>query len=184
MTMDPKHIKRGTLIELLDHEADQWIPLTIVSIVYDNIECRTLRNEPILTTRIALIKDARLRPSDGTCRDCGDEAHDGTCVDRICTECSAQVRSRCVQHPEAPVHVYRRKRYLAEIEADKPYPTREGNLPLQRDLVAQMSTLRDAEEVRQNRVMITGVQRTEILSALENAIRLIESLPTEKRRTR
>jgi hypothetical protein len=46
-----------------------------------------------------------------------------------------------------------------------------------------MYTLRNAEQPRQSRVMITVVERGEILSALENAIRLIESLPTEKRRS-
>lgn len=182
--MDPKSIKRGALIELRDDETGQWLPLSIISIVFDKIECRTLTNEPIHTTTTALIKDARLRPHDGSCRDCGDEAHDGPCVDRICSECNTTLRSRCFHHPEAPVHVYRRKRYLAEIEEDKPYPTRETTVALQRDLAEQMRTLRAGEEVRQNRVMITGVARAEILSALENALRLIDALPTEKRRFR
>jgi len=182
--MDPKNIKRGTLIELRDDETGQWLALSIISIVFDKVECRTLRNEPILTTTSALIKDARLRPHDGSCRDCGDEAHDGPCLDRICAECKARVRGRCTQHPEHPVHVYRRKRYLAEIEEDKPYPTRETTIALQQDLAAQMRALRDANEVRQNRYLITGLERAEILSALENALGLIESLPTEKWRSR
>jgi len=180
--MAPKDIQRRALIELRDDKTGQWIPLTIISIVFDKIECRTLANEPIHTTTAALIKDARLRPPDGSCRDCGAEAHNGPCIDRICAECGAQVRSRCAEHPDQPVHVYRRKRYLAEIEEDKPYPTRENSLPLQRDLSEQMRTLRNADEVRQGRVMITSLARTEILSALENAFRLLASLPTEKRR--
>jgi hypothetical protein len=181
--MEPKSIQRGTLIELYDAETKQWLPLTIVSIVFDKVECRTLANEPILTTTSALIKDARLRPRDGSCPDCGYEAHDGPCVERRCAECGAEVSSRCSRHPDQPVHVYRRKRYLAEIEHDKPYPTRESCLALQKDLAAQMYTLRHAEQPRQSRVMITVVERSEILSALENAIRLIDSLPTEKRRS-
>jgi hypothetical protein len=182
--MDPKHIKRGALIELRDDETATWIPLTVVSILAPSgsVECRTLANETILTTVAALVKDARPRPSDGRCRDCGYDAHDGPCVERRCSECGAEVSSRCVRHPEAPVHVYRRKRYLAEIEEDKPYPTREWALGLQCDLVEQMRVLRDAEQPRQNRVMITTVERGELLSALENAIRLIDLLPTEKRR--
>jgi len=31
--------------------------------------------------------------------------------------------------------------------------------------------------------MIRGTERSEIMSAIENALRLIESLPTEKRRS-
>ena len=182
--MDPSSIKRGALIELRDDETGQWLALTIVSIVNDHAECRTLRNEPILTTTSALIKDARLRPHDGSCRDCGGEAHDGPCIDRICGECGTTLRSRCVHHPEAAVHVYRRKRYLAEIEEDKPYPTRESSHALQQDLAEQMRALRNAEEVRQNRYMINGQVRFEVLSALENALRLIESLPSDKRRAR
>lgn len=180
--IDPKSIKRGALIELRDDETGQWLPLSIISIVHDNIECRTLRNEPILTTTSALIKDARLRPHDGSCRDCGEEAHAGPCLDRICAECGARVRSRCAHHPEQPVHVYRRKRYLAEIEDDKPYPTREGYLALQKDLITQMHTLRNAEQPRPSRVMITAVERSEIMAALENAVRLIDSLPGPRRR--
>ena len=184
MTMDHKDVKRGALIELRDGETGQWLPLRIVSIVYDNVECRTLANEPIYAKASALVKDARLRPSDGTCRDCGCEAHDGPCVDRICAECKAAVRSRCAQHPEAPVHVYRRTRYLAEIEEDKPYPTRESSRALQQDLLEQMRALRLAEEIRQNRYMINGLVRSEILSALESAVRLIDALPTDKRKGR
>lgn len=180
--MDPKSIRRGALIELRDDETKSWIPLTIISIVHDNVECRTLTDEPILTTTTALIKNARLRPSNGSCSDCGYEAHDGPCVERRCGECGAEVSSRCSLHPQQPVHVYRRVRYLAEIVEDKPYPTRENCLALQKDLAAQMYTLRHAEQPRQSRVMITVVERSEILSALENAIRLIDSLPTEKRR--
>ena len=182
--MEPKDIQRGALIELRDAETGEWIPLSIRSIVFDNVECRTLANEPILTTTTALIKDARLRPRDGSCRDCGDEAHDGPCIDRQCGECGATISSRCSQHPQAPVHVYRRLRYLAEVVADKPYPTRERSEELRRDLTTQMRMLRDAEQPRQSRVMITVVQRSEVMSALENAIKLIESLPSEKRRGR
>jgi hypothetical protein len=180
--MDPKHVKRGALIELRDDETGQWLPLSVISIVHDNVECRTLRNEPILTTVAALVKDARPRPSDGRCRDCGYDAHDGPCVERRCSECGAEVSSRCAQHPDQPVHVYRRKRCLAEIEEDKPYPTRERALGLQCDLVEQMRVLRNAEQPRQSCVMITAGERGELLSALENAIRLIDQLPTEKRR--
>ena len=75
--LEPKDIKHGALIELYDGETAQWLPLSIISIVFDNVECRTLANEPILTTTSALIMGARLRPRDGSCRDCGDEAHDG-----------------------------------------------------------------------------------------------------------
>jgi hypothetical protein len=182
VVIDPKDLQRGALVELRDTETGQWRPLSIVSIVFDNVECRTLANESILTTRAALIKDARLRPRDGSCRDCGDEAHEGPCIDRQCSECGACVSSRCSQHPDQPVHVYRRKRYLAEIVADKPYPTRESSEVLRRDLAEQMRVLRDAEQPRQSRVMITAVERSEMLSALENAIALIGSLPSEKRR--
>lgn len=181
--MDPKDIKHGALIELRDSETNQWLPLSIISIVHDNVECRTLANEPILTTRATLIKDARLRPRDGSCRDCGDEAHDGPCIDRQCSECGACVASRCYQHPQSAVHVYRRLRYLAEIIEDKPYPTREQSAEIQRDILEQMRALRGAEEVRQGRVLLTTVTRFEILSALENAAKLIDSLPSEKRRS-
>ena len=180
--MDPKDIKRGALIELLDGDPAQWLPLTIVSIVHDRVECRTLANEPILTTTSALTKDARLRPRDGSCRDCGYDAHDGSCVERRCSECDAEVGSRCSQHPQQPVHVYRRVRYLAEIEEDKPYPTREWAVGIQRDLIEQVRVLKGAEEVRQGRFMIKGTERFEVISALENAVRLIDSLPSEKRR--
>lgn len=180
--MEPKHIQRGALIELCDHETGHWIPLSIVSIVFDKVECRTLSNETILSTTSALIKDARLRASDGSCRDCGDTAHDGPCVDRQCAECGARVASHCFQHPTRAVHVYKRLRYLAEIVEDRPYPTRELSAALCQDLFAQMQTLRNAEEPRQGRVMITALERTEIMSALENAVTLIDSLPGEKRR--
>jgi len=180
--MDPKHIKHGVRIELLDSETAQWVPLTIISIVFDKIECRTLANEPILTTTAALIKDARLRPYDGSCADCGYDAHDGPCVERICSECGVEVSSRCSRHPYVPVHVYRRKRYLAEVVADKPYPTREQSEALRRDLLTQMQTLRSAEEPRQGRVMIKGTERADILSAIENAVALIDSLPSPHKR--
>ena len=181
--MEPKSIQHGALIELRDTETNQWIPLTIISIVFDNVECRTLANEPIFTTKSALIKDARLRPSNGSCRDCGADAHFGPCTDRRCSECGAEVSSRCSQHPLRPVHVYKRLRYLAEIVEDKPYPTREQSQALRRDLAEQMRVLRNASEVRQGKVMISGLERAEILGALENAAKLIDSLPTEKRRS-
>ena len=181
--LEPKDIKHGALIELRDSETSQWLTLSIISIVFDNVECRTLANEPIFTTTSALIMDARLRPRDGSCRDCGDDAHDGPCIDRQCSECGASVSSRCSQHPQKPVHVYRRLRYLAEIVEDKPYPTREQSAAILRDILEQMRTLRDAEEVRQGRVLLTTVARAEILSALENAAKLIDSLPGEKRRS-
>jgi len=180
--MDPKSIRPSAPIELRDDETQTWIPLTIVKVAGDNVECRTLADEVILTTISALVKDARLRARDGSCRDCGYDAHDGPCVERRCSECGAEVSSHCSRHPDQPVHVYRRKRYLAEIEHDKPYPTRESCLALQKDLITQMHTLRNAEQPRQSRVMITVVERSEIVSALENAIRLIDALPTEKRR--
>ncbi len=181
--MEYKDIRHGALIELFDAETKEWRPLSIISIVFDNVECRTLANEPILTTKAALMKDARLRPRDGSCPDCGWEAHDGPCVERVCSECGVEVSSRCSQHPHRPVHVYRRMRYLAEIVENKPYPTREQSEALRRDLAEQMSVLRNASEVRQGKVMISGLERSEILGALENATRLIESLPSEKRRS-
>ena len=181
--MDHKSIQRGALIELRDTETHQWRPLSIISIVFDKVECRTLANESILTTTSALVKDARLRPRDGSCRDCGDEAHEGPCIDRQCSECGSCVSSRCSQHPQSAVHVYRRLRYLAEIVEDKPYPTREQSATIRHDILEQMRTLRGAEEVRQGRVLLTTVARAEILSALENAAKLIDSLPSDKRRT-
>lgn len=180
--IDPRHIKPGALIELLDDETQRWLPLTIVSIVFDKAECRTLHNEPLYTTTSILMKDARLRPRDGSCRDCGYEAHDGPCEERRCSECGAEVSSRCSQHPTRPVHVYRRIRYLADVVEDKPYPTRENAAALRRDLVEQMRTLRGGTEVRQGKVMISSLERAEIMAALENAAKLIDSLPTEKRR--
>jgi hypothetical protein len=182
VTLEPKSLKNGARIELRDDETKEWIPLTIVSIVHDNVECRTLANEPILTTTSALLKDARLRPYDGSCTDCGYEAHDGPCVERRCAECGAEVASRCSQHPQRPVHVYRRVRYLAEIIEDKPYPTRELVQSLRRDLLEQMQTLRSAEEPRQGRVMIKGTDRSDILSAIENAVALIDALPSPNKR--
>jgi hypothetical protein len=182
--MDPRHIKQDVRIELRDEETETWIALTIDSVDGSNVKCRMLTGELILTTVAALVKDARLRPRDGSCADCGYDAHDGPCIERRCGECGVEVSSRCSQHPDQPVHVYRRKRYLAEIEHDKPYPTQESSFALQRDLAEQMRTLRNAEQPRQSRVMITVVERSEILSALENAIRLIDTLPSEKRRSR
>lgn len=180
--IDPKGIKQGAQIELRDEETASWIPLTIISVVHDKIECRMLTGEPIFTTAAALISAARLRPHDGSCADCGYEAHAGPCIERVCSECGVEVSSRCSRHPERPVHVYRRKRYLAEIIEDKPYPTRMSSEALRRDLSEQMHVLRNAESPRQGRVMITGVERSDILSALENAIALIASLPDEKRK--
>ena len=182
--MEPKNLKQGALIELRDEESESWIPLTIISVVHDKVECRMLTGEPIYTTTSALIMNARLRPRDGSCADCGWEAHDGPCVERCCSECGVEVASRCSQHPHRPVHVYRRMRYLAEIVEDKPYPTREQCEALRRDLMEQIQTLRSAEEPRQGRVLIKSTERFDILSALENAAKLIESLPDEKRRTR
>ena len=180
--MEPKSLQRGALIELRDDETGQWLPLTIVSIVFDKVECRMLTGEPIFTTTSVLIQDARLRPHDGSCRDCGYDAHDGPCTDRHCAECGVEISSRCSQHPMQPVHVYRRQRYLAEIIEDMPYPTREQSAVIRRDILEQMRALRDAEEVRQGRVLLTTVARAEILSALENAAKLIDALPSEKRR--
>lgn len=184
--MDPKHIKPGALIELRDEETESWLALTIVSVSAGsgNVECRMLGGEAIFTTTSALITDARLRPRDGSCSDCGYEAHDGPCEERRCSECGAEVSSRCSLHSDRPVHVYRRKRYLAEIVEDRPYPTREACEELRRDLTLQMSVLRNAEQPRQSRVMITVTDRADILSALENAAALIERLPTNKPRRR
>jgi hypothetical protein len=176
-----RSIKPGTRIELRDAESGSWIPLTIATVAGGNVECRTIANEPILTTTSALVRDARLRPLDGSCADCGCEAHTGSCVERLCSECGVQVSSRCFRHPQQPVHVYQRQRYLAEIIEDKPYPTHAQALALRRDLMEQMSTLRSAEEPRQGRVMITAIARTEILSAIENAVQLINSLPGRRR---
>lgn len=181
--MQPKDVQRGALIELRDSETGQWLPLFIISIVHDHVECRTIANEPILTTTTALIENARLRPRDGSCRDCGDDAHEGPCIDRLCSECGVCVSSRCSQHPQSAVHVYRRQRYLAEIVLDKPYPTRESSEALRRDLSDQMRTLRFADELR-GRVMLKPLERTEILSAIENALQLIDALPNNTKRRR
>ena len=106
--MDPKTIKPGAMIELRDEETESWIPLTIVAVSEDgNVMCHTIMEAPILTKTSSLITGARLRPRDGSCRDCGDEAHDGPCIERLCSECGAPVSSRCSQHPTQPVHVYR-----------------------------------------------------------------------------
>lgn len=43
---------------------------------------------------------------DSMCLDCGDDVHDGPCVERRCSECGVEVASRCSQHPQSPVHVY------------------------------------------------------------------------------
>lgn len=178
--MHAKDIRRGALIELRDPATRQWRPVAIRSIVFDHVECRTLANEPINTTKKELADNARLRPSDGSCADCGADAHDGPCIDRHCSECGAEVSSRCSQHPSRPVHVYRRDRYLAEIVEDKPYPTREQYDPLRRDIVEQLRTLRNAGEVRQGKVMISCQERAEIMGALKNAANLIGALPTER----
>ena len=180
--MDPKHIKPDVMIELRDDETKSWLPLTIVSVTQNNVECQMLSGESMLTTRAALLADARLRPRDGSCSDCGYEAHDGPCVERVCSECGVEVSSRCSQHPHQAVHVYRRIRYLAEVVEEKPFPTRETAEALRRDLATQMQTLRNAEQPRPSRVMITVGDRADILSALENALALIESLPGQKRR--
>ncbi len=182
MTLGPESIRQGALIELRDDETQSWIPLTIASVARDKVECRMLTGEPILTTTSALIKDARLRPRDGSCADCGDDAHDGPCIERICPECGVEVGSRCSRHPQSPVHVYRRVRYLAEVVEEKPYPTQEFSASLRTDLLEQMRALRDAEEPRQGRVLIKAVARSEILTAMENAVRLIDSLPGARRR--
>lgn len=182
MMLEPKSLKQGALIELRDAECGEWIPLTVVAVTENNVECRMLTGEPILTTTSALIKDARLRPHDGSCRDCGDEAHQGSCIERRCSECGADVSSRCSQHPQRPVHVYRRQRYLAEIVEDKPYPTRDQAVMLRHDLLEQMRTLRSAEEPRQGRVLIKTIDRFNILSAIENAVALIDSLPSNNKR--
>ena len=182
--MDPKSIKPGTLIELRDEETESWLPLTIVSVSEGsgNVQCQMVTGEPIFTTTSSLITGARLRPRDGSCRDCGNEAHDGACEERRCSECGSEVSSRCSQHPTRPVHVYRRLRYLADIIEEHPYPTREHGEALRRDLMEQMRTLRDAEVPRQGRVMIKATERSEIIAALENAMKLIESLPGKKRK--
>lgn len=181
--MDIKNIRPGVLIELHDEETGQWIPLTIMFVIDRKVECQTLAGEPILTTAGRLIQSARLRPHNGSCGDCGYDAHDGPCVERCCSECGVAISSRCSQHPYSAVHVYRRKRYLAEIIKDKPYPTRETSETIRRDIAEQMRMLRNTSEVRQNRYMITGLERSEILSALENAARLIDSLPSERKRS-
>jgi len=180
--MDPKHIKPDVMIELRDEETRSWLPLTIVSVAGESVACRTLSDEPILTTVSTLVTDARLRPRDGSCADCGYEVHGGPCTERVCSECGAEVSSRCSRHPYQAVNVYRRLRYLAEVIHDKPFPTRDMAEALRRDLVAQMHTLRNAEQPRQSRVMITASDRADILSAIENVLALIEALPNEKRR--
>lgn len=183
--MDPKSIRPGALIELRDEETESWLQLTIVSVSESsgNVQCQMLTGEPIFATMSSLITGARLRPRDGSCRDCGDEAHDGPCIERVCSECGSPVASRCSQHPTQPVHVYRRLRYLADIVEERPYPTRETGEALRRDLWEQIRTLRDAEVPRQGRVMIKATERSEIISALENAMALIDSLPGKKRRS-
>jgi hypothetical protein len=179
--LEPGNITKGALIELRDAETSRWIPLTVATVERDKVECRTLADEPILTTVSALLKDARLRPRDGSCIDCGD-AHDGPCIERVCAECGVEVGLRCSHHPRSAVHVYRRVRYLAEVVEDKPYPTQELSAALRTDLLEQMRALRDAEEPRQGRVLIEAVERSEILAAMENAVRLIDALPGARRR--
>ena len=121
--MEPKSIQRGALIELRDTESGQWLPLTIVSIVFDKVECRTLANEPILTTTSALIKDARLRPCDRSCRDCGDDAHEGPCIDRQCSECGGTLtigtRAFTAEH-SAIFKLLRKLDGLARVELGLP----------------------------------------------------------------
>jgi len=182
--MDHKYIRQGARIELYDEETKTWVQLTIVKVTESsgNVECKMLSGEAIFTTTTALMTGARPRPYDGHCADCGCEAHEGACEERRCSECNAEVTGRCLHHPMQPVHVYRRVRYLAEILDDKPYPTQQTCEALRRDLVEQMQTLRNAEQPRASRVMITVTQRAEILSALDNAATLIESLPGDKRR--
>lgn len=182
--MDPKHIKPDVMIELRDDETKSWLPLTIVSVTRDNIECQMLTGEPIFTTMSSLVADARLRPRDGSCADCGWEAHDGPCIERVCSQCGCEVSSRCSQHPQQPVNVYRRIRYLAEIIEDKPFPTQESCAALRADLIDQMDALRNGERPRPSRVMITAQQSFDILSAIDAAVNLINSLPSEKKRGR
>jgi len=178
--MDARDIKNGALIELRDDETDQWIQLTVVSVVFDNVECRTLANEPILTTIAALKTNARLRPRDGSCADCGHEAHDGPCTERRCSECNREIMGRCFDHPLRAVHVYRRIRYLAEVIEDKPYPTQETAEALRRDLIAQMHTLR-ASRGPQGWLKLRSTDLMDVVSAIENAVALIESLPKPPR---
>ena len=179
--MDHKDVKHGALIELRNSETGQWLPLSIISIVFDTIECRTLQNEPIFTTTSALIKGARLRPPDGSCRACGDKAHEGPCIDRQCSKCGVPVNVSGEPRPKRPVHVYRLRK-LAEIAEAKPYPTREQNATLQRDLIGQLQTLRNAKEVHQGKVMLSELERVTLMRALENAALLIDALPREKRK--
>jgi hypothetical protein len=181
--LDPAHIKPKQLIELRDDEAKDWLPLTIVATTGTNVECRMLTGERIFTTTAELLKSARLRPHNGSCPDCGDDAHAGPCIERVCSECGSDVGSRCSQHPLRPVNVYRRLRYLAEVVVEKPYPTQETAAALRTDLITMMHTLRNAEEPRQGRVLLKAVERAEILSAIENAVQLIESLPSDRSRT-
>jgi hypothetical protein len=181
MTLDPKSIKRGALVEMRDDDRGEWIPLTIISIVFDNVELRTISNQPIHAKMADVAIRCRPRPADGSCRDCGDEAHEGSCIDRCCSECGHDVASRCSLHPRAAIHVYRRERWLAELIEDRPYPTQEDSEPLRRDLHDQIATLRNADRPRAGRVMITALQATEIQSALENAAALIGRLPKKTR---
>lgn len=176
-------IKPGALIELRDEETQQWIPLTIESIDGFRARCRMLSGEIILSTVADLAKDARLRPRDGSCADCGWEAHDGPCTERVCSACGVEVSSRCSQHPQQPVNVYRRIRYLAEIVEDKPYPTRESCAALRADLIDQMDVLRNGERPRPSRVMITAQQQYDMIAALDAAVTLLNALPSEKKRS-
>jgi hypothetical protein len=178
--LDLEQIKPGKHVELRDDESKDWLPLTIMTVSGKNVECRMTTGEAIFATIDDLLVNARLRPYDGSCADCGDDAHAGPCIERRCSDCGSDVSSRCSQHPLAPVHVYRRIRYLAEVVAEKPYPTQETAAALRRDLVTMMHTLRNAEQPRQSRVMITVADRADILSAIENAVQLIESLPSGK----
>ena len=180
----PEALKPGTLIELRDDETKSWLPLTIESIIGNNVTCKMLSDEIILSTVADLTKDARLRPRDGSCADCGWEAHDGPCIERVCSACGVEVSSRCSQHPQQPVHVYRRIRYLAEIVEDKPFPTQESCAALRADLIDQMDVLRNGERPRPSRVMITAQQSGDMICALDAAVNLLNTLPSEKKRGR
>jgi hypothetical protein len=182
--LDLKHIKPGVLIEVRDEETASWLPLTIDEVTLDAVKCHMLTGELIYAKKSELIKDARLRPRDGSCADCGWEAHDGPCVERVCSACGVEVSSRCSQHPHQPVNVYRRIRYLAEIVDDKPFPTQERYAALRADLIDQMDVLRNGEKPRPSRVMITAQQSGDMICALDAAVNLINALPSEKKRGR
>ena len=48
------------------------------------------------------------------CEDCGDDPHEGDCVVSTCTDCGAEVGSRCSLHPTATVRVTSRSRRVAD----------------------------------------------------------------------